>query len=476
MSLLLIVVANTLTMRSRQPEVILLQQDISIDSEKAAERLAQAIRLKTISYQEASDFIAEPFLQLIDLVAVTFPKVEQKLEKKVINRYSLLYRWRGKNPELKPLIFLAHLDVVPPDPKTAGQWQYPPFSGAIEDGYIWGRGTLDDKSSVFGVLEAVEYLIAQGFVPDRSIYLAFGHDEEIGGKQGAAKIAQYLKHQGVNALFTLDEGMVIVDEQLSPAQKMTGIIGVAEKGYVTLELNAKVAGGHSSMPAKESAVGALAKAVLALEENQMKPSLTGVSGELFEFLGPEMNGVKKLLFANRWLFDAVIMSVLLEKKSTAAMIRTTTAVTLLNAGVKENVLPAEASALVNFRILPENTSNDVLQHARTVVNNQAVTIQIVNNGMLKEASKISATDSFAFTQIGKTIQQIFKGALIAPGLVLAGTDSVHYEALSENSYRFAPYTFGPEDLSRVHGVNERIGIEDYRQMIQFYAQLILNLD
>ncbi|NOQ15406.1 MAG: M20/M25/M40 family metallo-hydrolase, partial [Methyloprofundus sp.] len=363
-ALLLIVIVNTLTNSSRQINMASIE-GISVDSQKAAERLSLAIKLKTISHQKTEAFIAEPFLQLIDLISDTFPKVEANLEKKVINHYSLLYKWSGRNSSLKPVIFLAHLDVVPPE--TESEWRYPPFMGTIADGYIWGRGTLDDKSSVFGVLEAVEHLISQGFVPNRTIYLAFGHDEEIGGKQGAAAIAQYLKQQGVNSLFTLDEGMVILDENLSPAQKVTAIIGVAEKGYVTLKLNARAEGGHSSMPAKVSAVGLLANAITALEENQLPSTLSGASGKMFDFIGPEMGFAKRILFANRWLFGDLIISILEEKKTTAAMVRTTTAVTMVSGGVKENVLPSQASAVANFRILPGSSSKDVLNHARKVI-------------------------------------------------------------------------------------------------------------
>ncbi len=472
---LLVIIVNTINFKSRQSDEKSVA-GIPLDSQKVAERLASAIKLRTISHQQAEKFKTEPFLQLHKLMTATFPRVEENLDKKVINHYSLLYKWPGKNAELKPVIFLAHLDVVPPEPETTSEWLYPPFSGAIADGFIWGRGTLDDKSAVFGVLEAVENLINQNFVPNRTLYLAFGHDEEIGGKRGAAKIAQYLKQQDVNAILTLDEGMVILNEDLSPAQKMTGIIGIAEKGYVSLILIAKSEGGHSSMPGKESAAGILAKAIIALEENQLPSSLAGASGKMFDFLGPEMGFVKRGLFANRWLFEDIIVSILQGKKSTAAMIRTTTAVTMISGGVKENVLPSQARAVVNFRILPGNTANEVLQHAREVVANPAVMIEFLSNGVIKEPSAISATDTAEFMQIGKTIKQIFKGAIFAPGLVLASTDSRQYQDIAENSYRFAPYAFGVEDLGRIHGVNERIGIKDYQLMIKFYAQLIINLN
>jgi len=432
--------------------------------------------LKTISFKKAEDSATEPFLQMIDLISKTFPKVEENLEKNVINTYSLLYKWTGKNPCLKPIIFLAHYDIVPPEPGTENQWQHPPFSGTIADGFIWGRGALDDKCSVFSLLEAVEHLMSQGFVPNRTIYLAVGHDEELGGKQGAAKIAAYLKQQGVSSLFTLDEGLAVISKKLSPAKKITGLVGIAEKGYTTLKLTAKSEGGHSSMPSKTSSAGILAGAITSLEENQMPSSLSGPSKIMFNFIGPEMGMVEKALFANQWLFESVIISVLEGKKSTAAMIRTTTAVTMINGGIRENVLPKQVSAVVNFRILPGNTSKDVLEHAKRVVDNPAVSIEFLGKGTIDEPSKVSAADTSEFMLIGKTIKQIFKGAIFSPGLVLGGSDSKHYQDVAENNYRFAPYTIAPEDLGRIHGVNERIGVKDYTLMIKIYVQLIMNFN
>ncbi|MES0489196.1 MAG: M20 family peptidase [Leptospirales bacterium] len=474
-TLLITIIVNTLRFSSKQIDVEFVE-GIKIDNTKAAKRLSLAVKLQTISYQKSEDFVAKPFVQMIDLISDSFPKVEANLEKKVINRYSLLYKWSGKNPKLKPVTFLAHLDVVPAEPGTEKQWTYPVFSGAIADGFIWGRGTLDDKSSAFAVLEAVEQLLKQGFVPNRTIYLAFGHDEEVGGHEGAVKIAEYFKKQGVTSLFTLDEGMVIMNEKLSAAKKTTGIIGIAEKGYTTLKLTAKGAGGHSSLPSNTSSVGILARAITAIEENQMPSSLSGPSKKMFDYLGPEMGFFEKMLFANQWLFRGVIISILEEKASTAAMIRTTTAVTMINAGVQENVLASHATAVVNFRILPGDSSKDVLDHVEKVVANPAVHVEFLKKGPQFEPSKVSSTDTPEFEAIGKSISQIFKGAIVSPGLSLVMTDSKHYADVSENSYRFAPHTFGPEDLGRIHGVDERIGVDDYALMIKFYAQLILNLN
>ena len=473
--LTVVITVNTLQFTSKQSDVTLID-GIAIDSTLAAQRLSTAVQLATVSHQNPEDAADKPFFELLDLISTNYPLVAQQLEKTVINEKSLLLKWSGGNEQLKPITFLAHLDVVPPEPNTLDQWQYPPFSGAIAEGFIWGRGTLDDKSAAFGVLEAIEHLIGSGFVPSRTIYLAFGHDEEIGGSDGAAKIAEHMEQQGISSLFTLDEGMVVLDQRLSPAKKPTAIIGIAEKGYMTITLTARTTGGHSSMPPPVSATGTLADAIVALEDNQLPSKLAGSAEKTFDFLGPEMGFVEKILFANRWLFDAPIVSILEQQTSTMAMIRTTTAVTMIDAGVKENVLPSQASATVNFRILPGSSSTEVLEHVNRVIGNPAVTAELSADSIINEPSSISATDTAVFATIGKTAQQLFPNSIFAPGLVLGGTDSIHYQNVADNNYRFAPYVLGPADLSRVHGINERIRVEDYARMIKFYAQLIINMD
>ncbi|MBL4584550.1 MAG: M20 family peptidase [Pseudomonadales bacterium] len=469
------ILVNTLRFTSKQPDFSAIEP-ISVDAAAAAQRLSSAVQLKTISHQNPEDATDQPFIELIELISSHYPQVALHLERTLINQKSLLFKWPGSNAALKPITFLAHHDVVPPEAISIGQWTYPPFSGAIEEGFIWGRGALDDKASVFGVLEAVEHLIASGFKPARTVYLAFGHDEEIGGDQGAAFIAQYMAKHNISSLFTLDEGMVVLDSRLSPAKKPTAIIGIAEKGYLTLKITAKVTGGHTSMPTPISSTGTLAKAITALEENQRPSGITGAAEHMFNFLGPEMSLVEKTLLANRWLFDGVITFILEQQHSTAAMIRTTTAVSMIHAGVKENVLPSQATAMVNFRIIPGETSEDVIRHANAVIANSAVTVERSMLSIDNEPSAISAADTAAFLAIGVTARQLFPGSIFAPGLVLGGTDSVHYQAVADNNYRFAPYVMAPEDLSRIHGVNERIKIADYQRMIQFYAQLILNMD
>ncbi len=465
---------NTWSFSSRQLAVP-AAEFVDIDEQAAAERLAAAIQLPTLSFQEFENNGAV-FEELAALMERRFPLVHQSLSRQKVNQYSLLYRWPGRDASLKPAAFLAHLDVVPAESDSLDRWQYPPFSGAIAEGQIWGRGALDNKSVVFALLEAAELLLAQGFQPQRTLYFAFGHDEEIGGEAGAKKLAAALAEEAGTLSFTLDEGMMLVDESLSPAKKLTAVIGVAEKGYVTLKLTAEVVGGHSSVPTETTAVGELAKAITALESQQMPGRLDGAGAAMFDYLGPEMPFAQRLLFANRWLFEGVIVSFLEGTASSAAVIRTTTAPTLIRGGVKDNVLPTAAAALVNFRLLPGDSADDVLNHARRVINSPTVSVEFLDAQRNTEPSLVSSTESAAFELIAKSIAQTFPGALYSPGTVVGGTDSKHYTEVAENNYRFSPFVLTENNRNQMHGVNERITIDGYADMIRFYVQVFKNLE
>ena len=444
-----------------------------VDKQAVVSRFSKAIQIPTISTQDRSEFEPEPFTRFHDFLAQSFPHIHRVLERRVVNNYSLLFKWQGKNPDLKPMAFLAHMDVVPIEPGTEGKWGHGPFSGQIADNFVWGRGTLDMKGTLMSIAEAVEYLVKSGFTPERTVYLAFGHDEEIGGINGAGKIAAFLKESGVQLAFTLDEGMLILNTKLSPSKKPLAVIGLAEKGYVTLNLTAKGKGGHSSMPPAHTTLGALSRAVLRLEENQMPASLSGAAGALFEYIGPDLPLVQKILFANRWIFEGLILGQLQKIKTTNAMIRTTTAPTIMKGGVKENVLPSRAEALVNFRILPGDSVNKVVEHARKVIDDPVVEVSI-HGREGRDPSPVSEVDSDGFSAIQNTVYQIFQGTSVAPGLVIAGTDSKHFTGIADNNYRFAPMVLGPEDTARFHGTNERMSIDNYVQAIQYYVQFIKN--
>jgi carboxypeptidase PM20D1 len=370
---------------------------------------------------------------------------------------------------VKPILLMAHMDVVP---ATDQHWRHPPFSGALVDGYVWGRGAMDDKASVMAILEAVEHLLGNGFVPKRTVYLAFGHDEEVGGYGGAAKIAELLRSRGVELEFVLDEGMNILTGIMPGISASVALVGIAEKGYLSLRLTAETRGGHSSIPPAETAIGIVGRALQKLEATPFPSRLSGPTRQMFEFLGPEMAWTNKLTLANLWLFDPLVRRQLARSPITNAAIRTTVAPTIFNAGVTDNVLPPSATAVINLRLIPGDTIAGAVERVRRVIDEP--NIKIASLPVQMEPSSVSDVHSPSFTLIQRTIRQIAPAALVAPSLLVAATDSRHYAGLSKNIFRFLPITLGPDDTKRYHGIDERISIEDYERCVRFYAQMIRN--
>lgn len=465
-----VVAANTFELRSQQLRVA-PAEPIAVDVERAAARLAGAIRFPTISNQDASQFRGAPFRALHAYLAERFPRLGRSLVREVVNDFSLLYAWRGSEPERKPVLLLAHLDVVPVPPASRPQWSRDPFAGAVAEGFVWGRGALDDKVSALAMLEAVEALLAEGFEPARNVYLAFGHDEEVGGRDGAARIAQLLDERGLRFAYTLDEGLIITSGLMPGVRSPVALVGIAEKGYVSVELIARGEGGHSSMPPPRTAAGRLAAAVDRLEGRPMAARIDGPTAAMFDFVAPEMKLPLQAVFANRWLFDPLIRFQLAKAPATNALMRTTTATTMLRAGVKENVLPTEARAIVNFRILPGESIAAVRAHVRDTVDDPAVEVRVLPGD---EPSPVSDPGAPSFGALHKTIRAVFPDVVVAPGLMIAGSDSKHYAALAEASYRFLPLRLEPADLARIHGVDERIAIRNYVEIIRFYVELLRN--
>ncbi len=443
-----------------------------IDVLAAAQTLSQSVQIKTISTGRGDPPAAEEFAKLHDLIDQSFPLVAEKLKKETISDHSLLYTWQGSDPSLPPVLLMAHMDVVPVEPGTEADWSHDAFSGAIEDGAIWGRGTLDDKVSVFGILEAAEALLANGFSPKRTLYFGFGHDEEIGGENGASKIAQLFADRGVKLGFTVDEGMVVVQGVFPGIDDPIAFIALAEKGYLTLELTAETTGGHSSIPPKTTAIGKIARAINRLEENRFPAALQSPAADMFAALTPYMPLSLKAIISNRWLFDPILISQLEKGGATNAMIRTTTAATIIGGGSKDNVLPTIASATLNFRLLPGTTTEEAVARVTHVVDDPDINIDVKQGN---NPSRISSKDAEGYVLIDKTIREVLPDVLVSPGLMLAGSDSKHYEDVAENSYRFIPMRFGPEDIARVHGTDERIFVENYGEVIQFYRRLMQNV-
>ena len=468
--LAVILVVRASRLSSRQPEVPSAAPiSLRADAELAA-HLAGALRFATVSSTSGP---VEPraFADLHAYLRDTFPRVHQALRREVIGGHSLLYTWPGRDPALPAIVLMAHLDVVPAESTAAAPWTHPPFGGAIADGFVWGRGALDDKIAAAAELEAIEHLLGAGFQPGRTIFLAFGHDEEVGGREGAARIAATLAERGVRADLVLDEGLAVTQGILDGIDRPVALIGVAEKGFADLVVTAQVTGGHSSMPPPATAVGTLARALAAIEREPMPPHLDGVAREMLGYLAPEMGFGRRVAMANLWLLGPFVERALAAKPSSGALLHSTIAPTMLAAGERSNVLPAQARATLNVRLLPGDTVDDVIAHVRGVVDDPRIAIRA--EGEAVAASRISPIDDATFHDLMITVREIEPRAVVAPGLVVGGTDAKHYEALSDHVYRFNPMRIGPADLPRLHGVDERIAIADLHGAVEFYVRLLM---
>jgi carboxypeptidase PM20D1 len=433
------------------------------------------VRLKTIASPTDVDANAAEFLALQALLQSSFPKAHAVLRREVIGKYGLLYTWAGSDAQAAPIALMAHQDVVPIAPGTERDWEVAPFAGTQKDGFVWGRGAWDDKGNLMSMMEAVEMRVGAGFQPRQTIYLVFGQDEEIGGERGAKEIAKLMKERRIRLRYVLDEGMLITEEAIKGLTKPAALVGVAEKGVLTVELVATATPGHSSMPpviAGTSAIGMLSEALGRLEKAQMPAAISGVAREMFETLAPEMSGLNRVLLSNLWLTRPLVESQLQKMPSANASLRTTTALTVVNAGQAENVLPGRATALVNFRLLPGDSSDAVVDHVvRTIANSQ---IKVDRVPPFSEASRVASIDGAGYRTIARTMAELHPDIVVAPGLMIGGTDSRHFDGIAENVYKFSPMRARPEDLKRFHGTNERISIANYVELIQFYHQMIGN--
>jgi len=446
----------------RAPELPAVPEDRMVGA------LAAAIAVPTVSIPSGGDPAA--FTQLRTVLAERFPLVHRELALELVSEHAMLFHWRAPAPTWAPMILAAHVDVVPVEPGTEESWTQPPFAGNVADGHVWGRGALDDKLGVIGVLSAVESLLAAGFVPTRDVWIAFGHDEEVGGKEGAAKIAARLQELGVHAEFLLDEGGAVVHGMLPGIDRPVALVGIAEKGVATLELEVAGEGGHSSMPPRRSAIGRLGRALERLESHPMPSVLGGPTAMMLERLTPELDYGPRLVLANMWMFGPLVRTAFAQRPPSDAVIRTTTAVTMFDAGIAHNVLAARAKAVVNFRILPGDTVETVQAHVRGVVDDPGIAVRCTEDCW--DPSPTSRTDVPAFTTLERAIVQVWPEAIVSPSLVVGATDARHYAGVADDVYRFLPIPMRDEDRARLHGTDERIAVADLASAVRFYQTLL----
>jgi carboxypeptidase PM20D1 len=451
---------------------------VPVDTMAVAERLAGAIRIPTISHERVEDTDTAAFLALHDYLARSYPLVHAQLTRETVSDLSLLYTWEGSDPSLEPIVLMGHQDVVPVIPGTEGDWSHAPFSGEIADGAVWGRGTLDDKINVVSVLESVEALLAGGFQPRRTIYLAFGHDEERGGTRGAKAIAELLASRGAEPYaLVIDEGGGMTRGMMPGLDATVAIVGIAEKGYVNLELRVDGAGGHSSAPPKQTNIGVLADAIGELEEHPFPARLQGGSLAMVRHVAPEMPFAYRLVLGNLWLFQPLVTRIMTASQESAPMVRTTTAATIVEGGVKANVLPITARAVVNFRILPGETKESVLARVRDVIADDRVQVSIYGDDAV-DPSSVSDPDGPAFRLLAHTLRQVTAGerVVVTPYLVTAGTDAKYYSGRSPGVLRFLAATLDGDAMSQIHGTNEHVPLSALATSVAFLQQLIRNSD
>ncbi|MCU0369172.1 MAG: M20 family peptidase [Cyclobacteriaceae bacterium] len=461
-----VVLFNTFTLESKQQQVEALPAPEI--SEEALKNFQQAISYKTISYADSTLFDSSQFNSFRRFLENTYPNVHTKLTREIVAGYSLLYKWEGKNPTLKPIILMAHQDVVPIEEATKNMWTVDPFGAEVKEGFIWGRGTTDDKINLVSIMEAAKKLLSENFQPERTIYFSFGHDEEIGGK-GARAAAALLKSRGIEAEFILDEGGIVTLDKMPGITRPLALLGTSEKGYLSLNLTVEVAGGHSSMPAEETAIDVLNKALVNLRSKPFPSELKGSTLEGTEYIGPEMPFMQKMAFANPWLFKRLILSNYEKSPQSAAMVRTTMVPTIIHAGIKDNVVPTVAKATVNFRLLPGDLSEEIIEEVKRKINDERVKVEYTR-AFVSEASAVTSAASVAYQKVDEAIKKSLPETISAPFLMIGATDSRFFGEVSPNIIKFSPMI----DPIGFHGIDERVSLDSYKTALWFYEQLIRN--
>jgi carboxypeptidase PM20D1 len=438
-----------------------------LDVAKAADHLAQAVRFQTVSHQDKADDQPAEWDKLHVWLQTTYPAAHKAMTREVIAGHTLVYAWTGSNPALAPIILMAHQDVVPVTPGSEGSWTHPPFDGVVAGGAVWGRGAIDDKGSLVTLFEALDGLAAGGFKPVRTVIIVSGHDEEVRGV-GARAAASLLKSRGIKAQFVLDEGMAVVADH-PVTGKPAAIIGTAEKGYATMKIVAPAVGGHSSAPPPETGVATLARAVLAVTGKPFPMKFAGPGADMLKAIAPHASLPVKVFAANTWLFSPLLVKVTAKTPAGAAMLHTTIAPTMLKGSPKENVLPQDATAWINYRIAPGDTSAKVMGQAKDAVGKLPVQLSWVK--IPDEPSPISSTSSDAWKVLAGLAADESK-APVVPGLVTAGTDSRYLAPVAVDVYRFQPLLLKVDETKMIHGTDEHLTLANVERMVRFYQRLV----
>ena len=439
--------------------------EVKFDSERAVENLRQLVRCKTVSYSDSALEDDAEFEKLIKLLPELYPNVFKNCDYNELPDRGLLFKWKGKNSG-EPTVLMAHYDVVPADEKG---WQKPPFEAILEDGVIWGRGTLDTKVTFGGVLFAADTLIAEGFVPQNDVYFAFSGGEEVNGK-GAERIVDWFNTEGITPAMVLDEGGAVVENVFPGVKGSCGLIGIAEKGLMNVEYKCKSAGGHASAPKPHTPVGKLSRACCNMENNPFKSHLTMPVALMFDTLGRHSTFIYRMIFANLWAFKWVLDIIC--KKSGGelnALMRTTVAFTQMSGSEAPNVIPPEANMVSNIRLNPDDTVETALDYINKTVADKDIEVSLIHG---TNPSRISRTDCEGWERVSKAVASTWRGSIVSPYLMVQCSDSRHYGRISDKVYRFSAMDLTSEERATIHGNNERIRVEALEKTIEFYIRIM----
>jgi len=462
--LLAVIILRTLRFRPKQGPAVFDNEE-KFDGDKVVRNLQALVRCKTISNRDPALEDEAEFEKLINLLPELYPNVYEKCELMRMPDRALLFRWKGKN-DGEPAVLMAHYDVVPVNEEG---WEKPPFEGIIEDGVLWGRGTLDTKVTFNAALSAADHLIGEGFTPENDVYFAFSGGEEING-EGAVHIVDWFEEKGITPALVVDEGGAVVQDVFPGVSAPCGLIGIAEKGMIDVEYRCKSAGGHASAPKPHTPVGILSRACCNMENHPFKLHLTKPVAEMFDTLGRHSSLLYRVIFANMWCFGWVLD--ILCKKSGGeinALMRTTVAFTMMEGSSVSNVIPPEAAMVSNIRLNPADSMASALEYIKKTVNDPNVEISILRGN---EPSRISATDCPGWAKVASSVASTWKGTLVSPYLMFQCSDSRHYGRISDRVYRFSAMDLTKEERGTIHGHNERIRLETIRKSAEFYIRLI----
>ena len=446
-----------------QPEVS--DETFPFNRDAAVDALAQLVRCKTVSYNDHSLEDDGEFEKLISLLPTLYPRVFEVCSMDRLPDRGLLVRWPGKEAG-DPAVLMAHYDVVP---VNEDNWEKPPFAGIIEDGILWGRGTLDTKVTFNGIFSAANYLIGQGFQPEKDIYFAFSGGEEVNGK-GAPNIVQYFLDHQIQPAIVVDEGGAVVENVFPGVKLPCGLIGIAEKGMMNAQYRAVSAGGHASAPKPHTPVGVLSAACKRVEDHPFKAHIEGPAAQMFDTLGRHSTLLYRIIFANMWCFGWVID--LLGRTSGGemnALVRTTVAFTQMEGSSARNVIPPEAKMVSNMRLNPADSVASALEYLKKTVNNPNVEITALESF---EPSPVSETDCPAWNKVASAVAETWRGCIVSPYLMVQCSDSRHYGRLSNHVYRFSAMDLTAEERGTIHGNNERIRLETVCKAVEFYIRLM----